>query len=106
MIKSGETVNLVKLTVRERAGKDDGKEGEDKEGEEGVSLEEKVGAGLNVNTHLTLLTNVTSVRVPLVLFNGKLHQVGTQIIHNKTGSSVVETWARYPQRSRVKSRPP
>ena len=31
--------------------------------------------GLNLESHLTLLTNVTSVTIPLVVFDGKLQQV-------------------------------
>ncbi len=56
MIKPGDTVSLARV---------------------GLKPEYKSGPGTNLDTTVTLHTNLTSVTVPLVLFNGNLKTVSS-----------------------------
>ncbi len=80
----GETVDLLELRLREEmvnsrqswpigdqdAGDSWPTRDQDGGGKEGI------GWGRNLKTHLMLMTNLTSVKIPLLVFDGKLKPVG------------------------------
>ena len=92
MLKGGETVELVRISLREevtsnrhywpiREQQDTG--GGSGGGNSGGGVGSGGGFGgswgRNLKTHLTLMTNLTSVKIPLLVFDGKLKPVNNTI---------------------------
>ncbi len=82
----GETVDLLELRLREemvnsRQSWPIGDQDADGDSwptrdQDGGGGKEGIGWGRNLKTHLMLMTNLTSVKIPLLVFDGKLKPVG------------------------------
>ena len=75
VIKVGETVDLVQLSLREEVANSRHYWPITDEDGGGGSPGTGWGGGRSLKTHLTLLTNLTSVKIPLLVFDGKLKPV-------------------------------
>jgi hypothetical protein len=85
VIQVGETVDLLELRLREEMvnsrqswpiGDQDAGDGWPTRDQDAGGGKEGIGWGRNLKTHLMLMTNLTSVKIPLLVFDGKLKPVG------------------------------